>query len=120
MPGGEELKMGKRCPHKLVRRIETSSATIAYQCVACLANGVRPLGPSNDGSPAVRLEIDAAERLAAQSSYLTDICDDVWDVDGVTLSFADSEYMATAWAWRIDRPLAEQLAETAADDAAAD
>jgi hypothetical protein len=76
---------------------------------------VRSLGPSNDDSPAVRLEMLAAIHLGVLRHL-----PDVWDAGDGVAEFEASERIPNAWAWDISRPLAEQLAETAADDAAAD
>lgn len=106
------------------------------------------LGPSNDDSPAVQIEMRAAEleetehweprRVMTREGwgYLDHLSpgaepaeDDHasnqdwlagW-LSGELERFDDRDQRdATAWTWDISRPLAEQLAETAADDAAAD
>lgn len=107
------------------------------------------LGPSNDDSPAVQIEMRAAE---LDLWYVVDDLSisegDGWDDDEIngwrthcgllsvgpsttpqlagwlacemTMHEARVVRDATAWAWDTSRPLSEQFAETAADDAAAD
>lgn len=54
-----------KCKHKQARQVlrgDTDYTVIAYQCVACLACGVRPLGPSRTASSSyVQEEIEAAQ-----------------------------------------------------------
>lgn len=102
------------------------------------------LGPSNDDSDAVRMEIRAAEIARQYESGGNDMFSPVeragWNCHarghGIAEEHCDawwSGWLARelvthgspsrdlgAWAWDISRPIAEQLAETAADDAAAD
>ena len=98
------------------------------------------LGPSNDDSPAVLVEMRAAALALS------------WDLPGETISneeysgwaarhddsipldsdgrlagwlsreirYAGTERDIGTWAWDISRPIADQLAETAANDSAAD
>lgn len=80
------------------------------------------LGPSNDDSPAVELEMFAAERIAdiaADGGGESDVwCDD--ETTEIAGGPWQDAFNAALWTWDISRPIAEQLAETAADDAAAD
>lgn len=97
------------------------------------------LGPSNDDSPAVQIEMRAAEIFGRGFAPMT--ADEMrgylnhplqtfapgdLEVAGwlaCEMNVTDvlrAERDATAWAWDVSRPLAEQFAETAADDAAAD
>lgn len=73
------------------------------------------LGPSNDDSPAVRLEMLAAIHLGGPRPL-----PDVWDAGNGAVEFGCSDRIPEAWDWDISRPLAEQFATTAADDAAVD
>lgn len=72
---------------------------------------MKSLGPSNDDSPAVQVEIRAAE-LIAVGAYIDE--SNVWadDENGtIVITSNDSafdQYNATLWAWDISRPLAEQ------------
>jgi hypothetical protein len=107
------------------------------RCVDCGAT--LPLGPSNDDSPAVPIEMRAAEiggcgfmgklrsddeKTGWSDHWLSHDLDDE-DPAGWLASWLGREIAiggddSTAWAWRTDRPLAEQLAETTEWDAAAD
>lgn len=116
-------------------------------CADC--NQLLPLGPSNDAPPEVQIEMRAAELEdtehwgpgfisvrerwgmedhADPDSEAEDAPDymatEGWAAGWLSAEIATHEARAdrdaTAWAWDISRPLAEQLAKTAADDAAAD
>jgi len=100
------------------------------------------LGPSNDDSPAVQVEMRAAELEAwiavdclLVSNALEPMERDGWRtwVDNgdptpdsepgwlaAEMYTAGADERPEAWSWYISRPIADQLAETAADDAAAD
>ncbi len=117
----------------------------AYACRKCDAVGVRSMGRANDSTQAVKVEMRAAEiALSARGKpghlrgedEASGNCDhftggDLADEDprGWLAGWLSAEIRshesreirdATAWAWDISRPLAEQLAETADDNAAAD
>lgn len=80
------------------------------------------LGPSNDDSPAVQIEMRAAEKIADIAS-IGGGESDVWCDDETTTITGGpwlDQFNASLWDWDTSRPLAEQFAETAADDAAAD
>lgn len=95
------------------------------------------LGPSNDDSPAVAIEIRAAELHLSWTPDTTTIeeytgwlarHDDNIPLDSPgrlagwlsrEIRYAGTERDIGSWSWDISRPLAEQFAETAADDAAA-
>jgi hypothetical protein len=99
-------------------------------------DGDPSLGPSNDDSPAVQIEMRAAEVLGAGFGPMTaGERDGYWghpdqeftpSTDQLAgwlcreINEAGSWEARTAWAWDISRPIAEQLAETAALDAQAD
>lgn len=90
------------------------------------------LGPSNDDSPAVQVEMRAAELVGQGFGPMADaeVFEDPdftpdpeqiagWLAREISESrAADPERDATVWAWDISRPIAEQLTEAASDDAA--
>jgi hypothetical protein len=98
------------------------------------------LGPSNDDSPAVQVEMRAAELHQSWTRDTDTITDEEYtgwlarhdgniplDNPGRLagwlsreIRYAGTEREIGSWAWDISRPIADQLAETAADDAAAD
>jgi hypothetical protein len=106
---------------------------------------VKSLGPSNDSPPEVQVEMRAAEIALCRrgepgclsgGDEASGNCDhftggDLDDEDplrwiagwlSAEIRSHDRRELrdATAWAWDTSRPLAEQFAETAADDAAAE
>lgn len=102
---------------------------------------IASLGPSNDDSAAVQIEISAAlldgqrgiplGHDASQGHRAHQYREDPpflasaawwtgWLLREIASHDALSDRDADAWAWDISRPLAEQFAETVRDDAAAD
>lgn len=95
------------------------------------------LGPSNDDSDAVRVEMRAAELHASWDPGISPEEYQGWMArhdEGIALDsndrlagwlsreirYADTPRDIGTWSWDISRPLAEQFAATATDDAAAD
>jgi hypothetical protein len=126
-----EQKMAKRdklaqCRHRvttLTWAVPACGRVVAERCCPLYGCGqLLSLGPSNDDSPAVQVEMAAAERIA-DISHRGGGESDVW-CDDRTTEYAGGEWQdqfnAGYWAWDTSRPLAEQLAETARDDAEAD
>lgn len=110
----------------------------AYACRRCDAVGVRPVGRANDEDNSfVQEEIEAA-RIATVADWPGLSAEHRWGYIGHEQDRDPPEMVgiswragwlaremstlddASAWAWDISRPIAEQLAETAEWDAAAD
>ena len=116
----------KKCRHDnttsqfLEGRLALSSYRWTY-CDDC--KQFLSLGPSNDDSPAVQVEMRAAA-LIAVGAYIDE--SNVWaDEERGTIIITSNDsafeqHNASLWAWDPSRPIADQLAETAADGAAAD
>ena len=78
---------------------------------------MKSLGWSDESTPEARESLSVAEALLMyQRAGMPWI--DAWDSGGGKILIGSAG--PDAWAWDISRPLADQLAETARDDAAAD
>ena len=143
-----------KCKHSNTTSEFLADGTTARKWLYCDdCNKPLSLGPSNDDSPAVQVEMRAAESYAKGNDpeppfsnvpfmALFGFANHSKQLDSVSAwpprhrsgvdwwsgwllrelaTHDDRETRdANAWAWDLSRPLAEQLAETARDDAAAD